>query len=79
MLGYVWLLVPIDPGEIYEAREAEAFASKKKALASGLNEIEICGKSNKKTEEEIAKIKADFLRDDECEYCYLVCVPYYPD
>ena len=40
MIGYVWLLVPIDPGEIYEAREAEVFASKKKALASGLKEIE---------------------------------------
>lgn len=79
MLDHVWLLVPVDPGEIYEAREAEAFMSKKKALASGLREIEICGSSDEKTEEEIAEIKADFLRDDECEYCYLVLIPYYPD
>ena len=79
MIGYVWLLVPIDPGEIYEAREAEAFASKEKAFASGLREIEICGSSDEKTEEEIAEIKADFLRDDECEYCYLVNIPYYPN
>lgn len=53
--------------------------SKKKALASGLQEIEICGSSDEKTKEEIAEIKADFLRDDECEYCYLVCIPYHPD
>lgn len=79
MPAYIWLLVPIDPGEIYEAREAEAFASKEKALASGLREIEICGSSDNLTEEEIAEIKADFLHDDECEYCYLVLVPYYPD
>lgn len=79
MIGYVWLLVPIDPGEIYEAREAEAFASKEKALASGLREIEICGSSDELAEEEIAEIKASFLRHDECEYCYLVLVPYYPD
>jgi hypothetical protein len=78
MIGYVWLLVPIDPGEIYEAREAEAFASKVKALSSGLREIEICGSSDEKTEEEIAGIKADFLRDEECEYCYLANIPYYP-
>lgn len=75
MYTYIWLLVPVDPCDLYTARDAEAFTNKEKAIAAGLSCIESYGSYEKWSEDIIKANKAQFLEDEECDCCYLVSVP----
>lgn len=72
---YIRLLVPVDYDDPYVARDAEAFMSKEKAIAAGLSCIESYGSYAEWTKDVIEENKALFLRDEECECCYLVDIP----
>lgn len=74
---YIWLLVPVDYDDPYVARDAEAFMAKEKAIAAGLSCIEFYGSYIEWTKDFIEANKAQFLRDGECECCYLVNIPYH--
>ena len=75
MLTSIWLLVPVDYDDPYVARDAEAFMSKEKAIATGLSCIESYGSYVEWTKDSIEATKTLFLRDEECECCYLVNIP----
>lgn len=75
MYEYIWLLVPVDPCDLYTARDAEAFTNKEKAIATGLSCIESYGKYEGWSEDFIKANKAQFIEHEECDCLYLVSVP----
>lgn len=75
MYTYIWLLVPVDPCDLYTARDAEAFTNKEKAIAAGLSCIESYGSYEGWSEDIIKANKAQFLEDEVSDCCYLVNIP----
>lgn len=75
MIGYVWLLVPVDRHDLYTAEDSEAFMDKEKAIATGLNWIESYGKYERWSKDFTEANKTEFLEEEVCDCCYLAIIP----